>query len=293
MRTTAVERLNSPLHGFSRYLDVKSATRVSTRLKTALDQALRKSKKSYMVGREHNELLDVLRAFAREYRIRLTDISETIGVFPKGLDEIALAGFGEKLPPAQKVSFAQRHELGHLFHTLQVRAILLETLSTKPFSANLRHDAELFLELLEGGTFNYIEFEKAVTAAASLAHVFTSSGDHLHVYQKRIGALIDGTERAMFLGKVRFPNGKSFEEVYALFLSRVPLVLGTSAKEALGVRIPALMFATFYISNVEIERYGLDPERLGLGTPPLDGKGNTRPWGFRDLINHWLKSAKD
>ena len=232
-----------------------------------------------MTGRQFNKLMDDLSAFAERNGITISRTTETVGVYPKGLYEIQLAGFDKVRHLDEAVSFAKRHELAHIVHTLQTRATIARSLS--PSGARLTGaqlaEAEEFLKLIEGGA-NYRQFEKAVTGIAGAAHRTERTRD-VGLYAHRVENLIDGTRNGLHVGKMRFPNGHTFEEVYALFLSKAPAVVGTGLKD-LAARFPAILFGTLYAGNMPVTAYGLDPRDFGID--PADHGGTV---GFRDFIN--------
>ena len=221
-----------------------------------------------MSGEDFNTALGRLQSFAKTEGIALTPTVEAIGVYPKGLFELKLAGFGATRTKIALVSAADRHELAHLFHTLQVRATLLRSFpALRPGAqqdAALVAGAESYLRLLENGGRNYREFEKAVTGASSMIHALIPSANASDLYLKRLEKILSGTRTGLLAGRIRFENGWTLEEVYALFLSKAPLIVGTSGSD-LATRIPFILFGVFYATNA-----------------PL---GDT---GVRDMTNDWI-----
>jgi hypothetical protein len=249
---------------------------VAKQLKKLVDGRIgRRSGK--MTGAEFNKLMDDLDAFAKKNGITISRTTETVGVFPKGLYEIQLAGFGKMKSLTDTVSFAKRHELAHIVHTLQTRATIARSLS--PNGARLAgqslKQAEEFLKAMEGGS-NYRQFEKAVTGISSAAHLSDRAAD-VGLYANRVDKLIDGTKNGLHAGKMRFANGRTLEEVYAFFLSKAPAIVGTGLKD-LTMRFPPILFATFYGSNMDASYY-FDPRDYGIDP------GSSGSMGFRDFIN--------
>lgn len=279
----AKARLTAPAFNNARTLRTVSAKMddavsadVAAQLKKIVDGRL-SGNTGRMNGAQFNQLMDDLAAFAEKNGVTISRTTETVGVFPKGLYEIQLAGFGKMKNLTDTVSFAKRHELAHIVHTLQTRATIAQSLS--PNGARLTgqalREAEDFLKLIEGGS-NYRQFEKAVTGISSAAHLSDRAAD-IGLYAKRVDALIDGTQNGLHMGKMRFANGKSFEEVYALFLSKAPAVVGTGFKD-LALRFPPMLFGTFYSTNIDVNYY-FDPRDFGIDPGP-SGR-----MGFRDFIN--------
>jgi hypothetical protein len=205
------------------------------------------------------------------------------------LNEIALSGFdrvedaGAELRPA---GFAHRHELGHLFHALQVRAILLRSFSSngRALNAATRAQLETFLKEIEGG-MNYLEFEEAVTGLASAAHgVAGDRAQSLTEYRRRISKILQGTREGLLVGKIQFATDRKFEEVYALVLSRLPLVLGKSIGE-LSLRLTPVMFGIFYAQNIDVSALGIQPP--GPQDEPKH-RHRRRPYGLRDWVTDLL-----
>ncbi|MDF1664689.1 MAG: hypothetical protein P1V97_23220, partial [Planctomycetota bacterium] len=264
------------LRTVSSKIDDTVSADVAAQLKKIVDGRLT-GNTGRMNGAQFNQLMDDLAAFAEKNGVTISRTTETVGVFPKGLYEIQLAGFGKMKNLTDTVGFAKRHELAHIVHTLQTRASIAQSLS--PNGARLTgqalKEAEEFLKLVEGGS-NYRQFEKAVTGISSAVHTGDRAAD-IGLYAKRVDALIDGTKDGLHVGKMRFANGKTFEEVYAFFLSKAPAVVGTGLKD-LALRFPPMLFGTFYASNIDASYY-FDPRDFGIDPGP-SGK-----IGFRDFIN--------
>ena len=267
----------------------KAASEVTTRLEGLARQVFPEAASSSgpMTNAQFNAAFDALGKFAQEQGIELTRKSDTVGVFPEGLNEIALSGFdrvdeaGAELRPA---GFAHRHELGHLFHALQVRAILLRSFSSsgRALNAATRAQLETFLKEIEGG-MNYLEFEEAVTGLASAAHgVAGDRAQSLAEYRRRISKILQGTREGLLVGKIQFATDRKFEEVYALVLSRLPLVLGKSIGE-LSLRLTPVMFGIFYAQNIDVSALGIQPPG-----PQDEPKHRRRPYGLRDWVTDLL-----
>lgn len=251
-----------------------SAAPATNRLKDILE-AIPRASDEPLSADQFNEILHALEAFAADYHIALTSIRETSGVYPRGLYEIALCGLS--VTDAQSVGLARRHELVHLFHTLQLRALLID-------SGMAVQTAEDYLRQLEGGA-NYRQFEKAATGAASALHALRP--ESASQYRARIEEILDGTAAGAAQGKIRFPNGSKLVDVYALFLSKSPLVVGKSATD-LAWRLPFFAFGTFYALNAPIP-YGWVDEDSDWWKRLRDRR-KKRP-GLRDLVNFIFEGA--
>ena len=268
----------------------KAASEVTTRLEGLARQVFPEAaaqSSGPMTNAQFNAAFDALGKFAQEQGIELTRKTDTVGVFPEGLNEIALSGFdrvdeaGAEIRPA---GFAHRHELGHLFHALQVRAILLRSFSSsgRALNAATRAQLESFLKEIEGG-MNYLEFEEAVTGLASAAHgVAGDRAQSLTEYRRRISKILQGTREGLLVGKIQFATDRKFEEVYALVLSRLPLVLGKSIGE-LSLRLTPVMFGIFYAQNIDVSALGIQPPG-----PQDERKHRRRPYGLRDWVTDLL-----
>ncbi len=285
-----VDRLpSSDTHQVLKGISQKAASDVTTRLESLARQVFQEASASSspMTNAQFNAAFDALGKFAQEQGIRLTRKTDTVGVFPEGLDQIALSGFDRiedasaELRPA---GFAHRHELGHLFHALQVRAILVQSFSQsgRVMNATTRAQLEGFLKEIEGG-MNYLEFEEAVTGLASAAHgVAGDRAQSLAEYRRRISKILQGTREGLLVGKIQFATDRKFEEVYALVLSRLPLVLGKSIGE-LSLRLTPVMFGIFYAQNVDVSALGIQPPG-----PKEEPKRRKRPYGLRDWVTDLL-----
>lgn len=269
------------LRGFSEIIDPAASKSFVKELAAIARAPLSLHPESEMTGKDFNTLFDALNGFATRAGVQITQTHDTLGVFPKGLFKIALSGFGRG-PEAREtrpVGFAKRHELAHLFHTLLLRAILIQSLA--PDRLNIPPEmvqrADEFLKIIEGGT-NYLEFEKAVTGMASPVVGFSAEARSNRIYLRKLEALLKGTSEGVGAGKIRFLNGAKFEEVYALVISRLPLVVGTSLG-GLTYRMPLLFFAVAYLANLDVTQYGLKPD-------PEDESWGRR--GFRDYVNRLL-----
>ncbi len=271
------------LRGFSEIIDPTLSKRRVTELAAIARAQLALHPESEMTGKDFNTLFDALNEFATRAGVQITQTHDTLGVFPKGLFEIALSGFGRSADARDTapVGFAKRHELAHLFHTVLVRAILIQSLAPDRLTIppELVQRADEFLKVVEGGG-NYLEFEKAVTGMASPVVGFSAEARSNRVYLLKLEALLNGTSEGMGVGKVRFLNGTKFEEVYALVISRLPLVVGTSLG-GLTYRLPLIFFAVAYLANLDVTKYGFKPD------PEDERRGRS---GFRDYVNRLLAS---
>jgi len=259
--------------------DTASAT-IADELRTILDSSIGDAS-GPMTGAQFNKMMDDLADFAKKYDILISTKLDTVGVFPKGLNEIQLAGFGKMDDLAANVNFAKRHELAHVFHTLQARATILDGVKAGRLSVE---QANVFIEALETGA-NYRQFEKAVTGASSASHLTSGSKD-VALYASKLDALIGNTRLGLHNGGMSFPNGRSFQDVYATFLSKAPAVVGTSMKD-LAIRMPPIMFASLYVANVDPTAYGLNPVDWGMEANAGGGK-----IGFRDFINRLVTDKR-
>ncbi len=259
--------------------DAGSAT-IADELRVILDNGIGDAS-GPMTGAQFNKMMDDLADFAQKYEILISTKLDTVGVFPKGLNEIQLAGFGKMDDLAANVGFAKRHELAHVFHTLQARATILDGVKTGRLSVE---QANVFIEALETGA-NYRQFEKAATGASSASHLTSGSKD-VALYASKIEDLIGNTRLGLHAGGMDFPTGKSFQDVYALFLSKAPAVVGTSMKD-MALRMPPIIFASLYVANVDPTAYGLNPVDWGIEPGSGDGK-----IGFRDFINRLITDKR-
>jgi len=231
-----------------------------------------------MRGSDFNRAKDQLFNIAKEYGIEIENTLDTIGVFPEGLRQVKLSGFGSNLPDDAKVSFIQQHELGHLFHVLFLRVAMIESLDIAD-EKTLKLIAST-LKSFETNGRNYREFEKAVTGMASPAHLLSKRSRSLDLYAKRLEDVVHWTGEGLKLDRIHFPNGKTFEEVYAIFISKAPILVGTSIQD-LMVRFPPIFFSIAYLLNINVEHYGI--------TVPEGSSG-----GLRDFVNSLIFSkAKD
>jgi hypothetical protein len=269
---------NLATHGRARFvaetsarIDATAAQRVTQELKDLLGEVLPEAERGSgkMSAAQFNQAVARLKAAATSYGITVAEGSGMTGVYPKGLDKIELV-FGAA--GAMGPDFGLQHELAHMFHTIQTRAILLQSVRAGSLSVA---DAEAYLKIIESGA-NYREFEKAVTATSGLATSLTGREGSAR-YVDRVSRLLDGTEEGLQAGRIRFPNGRTFEDVYALFLSKAPLVVGTSGT-SLALRMPAIWFATFYALNLDVSGLGIDPRKAGV-----ELRAGHR--GFRDLVD--------
>jgi hypothetical protein len=219
-----------------------------------------------MTGVQFNQLYDDLLDFAKRHNIKVVESKPgkmgAVGVFPKGVDRLELIGFKRATDLGGEVGAASRHELAHMFHTLQMRATLLEshgaTAIGKVVDGKTKQAMNNYLNLFESSSSrNYREFEHAVTAMAnpvldgkSMSKVVnTSAAD----YSRRMTSLLNATEQATIVGKVRFPHGRSLQDVYGKVISRATIATGGSLTELAGTRLTPAIFAVYYHNNT----YGL------------------------------------
>lgn len=280
MLSDALARLRKPPEAslsVAHKIPRESVTQISVELETIINHVFPAGARlvDKMSGEQFQLALTELEKFAQAHHIQITKGTGMTGVYPKGLRGIELV-FGET--DAEGPGFALRHELAHMFHTLEVRAALIEAIKSGKV---LEEDAAAFLaDLEEGG--NYLEFEKVVTSASSFANQLTGH-ESARGYATRLRAILKGTAKGLRLGVIHFPNGKSLEDVYGLFLSKAPLVLGSSGK-SMALRMPFIMFGVFYAINPDSRDLGLNPDDWGLKMKP----GQT---GFRDFLKQLLRSA--
>jgi len=271
--------LASRMKAIGGQLDDEGSATIARELQDILDGALEGSSGA-MNGAQFNKMMDDLADFAQRYEVLIGTKIDTVGVFPKGLNEIQLSGFGKMDDLMANVGFAKRHELAHVFHTLQTRATLLDAVKKGRISVE---QANMFIEAIETGA-NYRQFEKVATSSSSAAHLSGGSKD-VALYASRIDDMIGNVRLGLHNGKMAFPNGQSFQDVYAFFLSKAPAVVGTSMKD-LAIRMPPIMFASLYIANVDVSAYGINP--VDWGVQPSGGGGGM---GFRDFMNRLLTDS--
>ncbi|MBI5211036.1 MAG: hypothetical protein HY927_13785 [Elusimicrobia bacterium] len=264
-------------------LDIAAANQVKGELVAILEKAFPAGESGAMTAKQFNQVFAELKAYAGQHGIELTQMRETLGVFPKGLKEIGVSGFGALGDDAVKAGFGARHELAHLFHVIQTRVTIIKSLGQGGrIEAQALKDAETFLQTIEGGK-NYLQFEKAVTSISSPVHGLSSRASDVGLYLERVKSLMDFTLKGLKAGKVVFPNGMAYEQVYALFISKAPIVVGKSAKE-LVIRFPAMLFGTLYASNTPLSAYGV--------TFPPGSKFKPNA-GMRDVVNAFIAELGD
>lgn len=231
-----------------------------------------------MTDAEMAKLFDGLESFANSYGIQFTKTVDTVGVFPKGLFEIQLSGFSLEETSSRKANFLERHELGHLFHCVAVRAVLLESLKEKGLERDEEsiRAAEATLGTLEGAGKNYRAFEKAVTGLSSPLHFLIPGETSKIKYEARLRSLLSDAIRAAETGKMTPRTEKTFVGLYALFISKAPILVGTSAKE-FAVRIPFLLFSAMLVANTPVTSLGIPPSQLNLDE-------ENKKWGLRDFL---------
>jgi hypothetical protein len=260
-------------------LDDEGSATIAKELQEILDGSL-KNTSGQMNGAQFNKMMDDLADFAQRYEVLIGTKLDTVGVFPKGLNEIQLSGFGKMDDLAANVGFAKRHELAHVFHTLQTRATLLDSVKKGRISLE---QANMFIDAIETGA-NYRQFEKVATASSSAAHLNKGAKD-VALYAGRLEDMLGNVRLGLHNGKMAFPTGQSFQDVYALFLSKAPAVVGTSMKD-LALRMPPIMFASLYLANVDVTAYGITPVDWGIQPP-----GGGGSMGFRDFINRMVTDS--
>ncbi len=215
-----------------------------------------------MTGSQFNQMYDDLINFAKRHNITVIESTPgrmgATGVFPRGVDRLELVGFKRATELAGEVGATSRHELAHMFHTLQMRATLLESNGIKGakklVDGKVKDGMNNYLKLFESSSSrNYREFEKAVTSIANptldgkwmKSLVNTSAAD----YSRRLTSLLDGTEQATVVGKGRFPSGRSLQDVYGKVMSSATVATGGSFTELGATRLTPAIFAIYYSNN--------------------------------------------
>jgi len=229
---------------------IKTASKVTEDLKSLLESTLNSKSEKEMSQSEFNLLLEKLNLYAADKGVVIRSGLDTVGVFPEGLSQVMVSGLG-KVEKGGRVGFAKRHELAHLFHVVQIRVILLETIRDTRTGLN-REQAEKYLDAFEGGA-NYRQFEKAVTSISGSLHVFSKTSRSQAQYVAKVSAMLTGVKDAISKGMVRFKNGKTVYDIYALVLSKAPLVVGKSMG-GLALRLPFILFAATYFANSSFQQ---------------------------------------
>lgn len=223
-------------------------SQVHRELESLVKSNLRKNMNSAVTPREFNGLLKGLVQYARNHKIVISETLDTIGVFPKGVFEIGVSGLAMANAKAEGVTFASLHELAHLFHVVMIRAILIKSyhLDSRKAKDHLAA-AEQYLADFEGG-MNYIEFEEMVTEVSALPHALNHRWQTKQIYRDNIFEILevvsDGIPKQHIDHSVRL----GLPGIYALFISRVPMVLGKSFGD-LAIRMPFILFVTEYLVN--------------------------------------------
>lgn len=252
---------------FSARISPETSAGIAAELKDILARHPAATPDVPMAGAQFNALYDELSLFAQKHGIAIRHAHEITGVYPDGLNGLKLAGFHRFSDPEAQVPFAARHELAHLFHTLQMRATLRQALREStppnaPFPATSINEATVYLKELESGS-NYLELEKAVTTTSGLASL-GKRANSAKLYEERVAKIIDGTEKALSAGRVRLEGGHTLEDAYGWFISKAPIVLGKSGKELLITRMPFLVFGAAYAYDGNVSDYGIDPRAFGI-----------------------------
>lgn len=228
--------------------------KVSNDLNNIIIGNIKKHEDSPLTGREFNTILKLLVNYASKNGIRMTSKLDTVGVFPMGVFEVGLSGLGAVGKGADEVAFVSRHELAHLFHVVMVRAILIQTFHLRSAKGAAHVEAVgKFLEHFEGG-MNYIEFEEMVTETAAVPHDLNSHWESKAYYKNKLLEVIQTVADGLPANKIDHRSESSFPGIYALFISRVPLVLGKSLGD-LSVRLPLIMFTIEYMINPSFQEW--------------------------------------
>ena len=195
---------------------------------------------------QFSQIYEGLSQLAGKYGIEIEHKADLIGVFPEGLRKVKISGFDTSTDnPAKPANFVKRHELGHLFHVLALRVILLD--QVKELSPLSEQDLGKYIEIMEGGD-NYLEFEKIVTDLSGALHVAFKSAATNSRYERKLTELMEGLVMALRAGRVHFSTGHSVIELYALFISKAPLVVGRSFAQ-MSARLSLFLFVEIYMIN--------------------------------------------
>lgn len=196
---------------------------------------------------QFSELYAGLKNIADRYKIKIENKKDLVGVFPEGLRKIKISGFsGITTNPESTASFLKRHELAHLFHVLALRVVLIE--NSVELSLLSAEALDQYIEVIEGGK-NYLEFEKIVTDISGALHTVNKAASLNERYGQKLNILMNGLRVALKAGKVRFPNGWSLIELYALFISKAPIIVGKSFLD-MSARMSLMVFIElFYLDD--------------------------------------------
>jgi hypothetical protein len=265
------------LRTFSTKMDDVASLRVADDLKAIANKHMGGAS-GEMTGAQFNSMMDDLARYADSKGIKITKTLESKGVYPNGLSEIKIAQFGHYDDLGKLVSAGDRHELAHMFHMIQMRATAIESLGRGgTLSAGATAEANAFLKIVESNGEQYRQLEKAVTRLSNpTIHRPGRAASEIGRYANRVDDLIDGTRAGMNSGKIAFPNGAGFEDVYALVVSKAPIVVGTGIKDLFVTRFPAMLFGTYYTTNPSVTSLGINPAAWGIEGGDI---------GFRDFVN--------
>ncbi|TWW09450.1 hypothetical protein E3A20_14190 [Planctomyces bekefii] len=240
-------------------LQSESSAAVATELRRIINEAV-KDPEQPIQGDQFNAMLSGVTEFARRHHIEISEKLETVGVFPEGLFKIGLSGLKDTSQKTQRVGFIRLHELGHLFHTVQLRASLLRTIDVKD-PAQVQRATELVHNLEVGG--NYRRFEELVYGVASPMTEISGAARRGAHFVESVDRLLKATEAASQSGKLVVAGQLTMVNAYAKFISKAPLVVGTSAKDAM-FRMPFILFSAYYVVNPSIEIFISDDTRQAL-----------------------------
>lgn len=266
-----------------------SRPKVAGELKDLLAGVLKNPGEGDITPAEFNKLYEVLIAYARSNGVRIAESGSTtmdmlggrtMGVYPKSPTLLECVGFG-KLEPGGKVPPEYLHELAHLFHTIQMRTVLLR-------GGVGGEEAAGFLRAMEDGG-GYLAIERAVTKIGSPLQRLLPNGRGAARFMQGVTSLIGIADEALGAGKFKVPVDLSLEEAYAFLISRLPALTGKSL-ESFAPRLPFFYFAFCYASNWDLN------DAIGFNVPAktLKAYGLTSDHvGVRDFINAALGGKKN
>lgn len=233
-----------------------------------------------MTGAQFNQMYGELIKYAEKNGIKIVKEAGTMGVYPKGLNKIAVSQFGLMDDAAKLASGGYRHELAHMFHAIQARVVVARSVGGGgKITGTALKEAEQFVAMLESGG-SYRNLEKAVTAIATPAQRVVWGARDVGLFDDGVRGLLKATDEGLAVLKVRVATGHTLVQAYAAIISKGPIFLGKSFTELVATRMPLLTFATLYATNTDISCYGADRQALverGLELPP----GGV---GMRDLV---------
>ncbi|MDE2237386.1 MAG: hypothetical protein KGK30_05820, partial [Elusimicrobia bacterium] len=213
-----------------------------SRLKNMIENSFRYSENGKVTPLQLKKLFGEIKQYASANGIEITTGGgQSMGVYPKGLRSLRIVGVNLNRADPETL-----HEFMHLFHTVQMRVVLMH-------SGLSETEAAIYLSRLESGA-NYRTLERMAVETGSPLNRLVQGSLGARRFGDKVEALIDMVGEALRKGNViaaaRLGQGWNVERVYAVVTSQLTRATGSTLQQLFFQRVPFAVFALYYGFNM-------------------------------------------